>query len=1146
MNYSRGTLRCALLDNPSYPIILGNDAFLKEDYGSRPGNAERSAPADPCIDKPYIDNNSVIVNRVDYGIVPDKFSLISDNVGYKDNCVIPDTLGNRGQTNFFKSPGCLETHTFSGGGQQNPSKMEKFQSVQGGGGKIGEGEQLDPPKPPPTPPIPMRAEGLGLSTLEYTNPAMKQNENLFDKTDTPCSIPINAVLTRTMSLRKKPDRPKFDVVLPADMSPEKFKELQKLDDSLARCWQLVEKDDRSVGCRDYFEIKNEFLYRVVKNSQDSEEQPIFQLVIPESLRQVVLRQSHESLLGAHSSNKKTLARILKIFWWPKIQTQTKKWTGSCDICQRTVNVGSVPRAPLLISKLAEFPFQHICIDIVGEIHPPSSEGHRYIFTIIDLATRTPEAFALKKIDTKTICQALEQLFFRVGAPDRLTSDNGPQFVSREFEDFLKVFHIQHIKASYFHPQANGVLEKYHYVLKKSITRLCAERPKDWHLYLQPALFAYRETPHSATGFSPNELLYGRTLKGPLQILKQLLIHDSVTPEVKTSYQYVLDLRSRIQETCDLARSELAKAQQSSKIYFDKKARHRSFKVGDSVLLMLPSHSNRLEARWQGPFPVTKIVGVYDYQIQTESGKLKTFHINMLKGYNIRPTPTTPAIPIGSNAVASVVAEELNSDELSIQDTELITHYNIVQKESYSNVEYDPSLSARQLKQASDLVKEFGDIFSDVPTITNLGDQKIVLSSETPIHCRPYPVPVHLKAALDKELDFMLAAKLIEPSSSFFCSPLVLIKKPDGDLRVCANYKELNKVSLVDPEPMLLAEDIFDKLGGNKVYSKFDLCKGYYQVPLQEASRDYSTFTCHRGLFRFCVTPFGISSAPANFTRLMRLLLRGTTNLDSYLDDILAHTNTWQEHLDTLRIFFQKVREANLRIKPSKSLIGCPEIHFLGHSIVEDGRKPSPENLKKILDSSRPQTKKQIMALLGLVGFYQGYIPHYSHVTAPLTDLLRKNQPTVVVWTDRQEKSFQTLKLALVKEPILKLPVLDRPFVLRVDASDCALGAMIMQEHAGTLHPVCFASKKLCDREKRYSISEREGLGVVWAIQKFKKYLYGAPFILQSDHKPLTVLRSSDSSSARLQRWSLALQPYSFRFEYLPGELNVGADYLSRM
>ena len=403
--------------------------------------------------------------------------------------------------------------------------------------------------------------------------------------------------------------------------------------------------------------------------------------------------------------------------------------------------------------------------------------------------------------------------------------------------------------------------------------------------------------------------------------------------------------------------------------------------------MRPTMQNALQYKWDGPYTVTKVIGLYDYEIKLKDGKHRVYHINMLNRVNKFQREShikQQSEPLISCSVATAV-EEGDNPELAMSDEEITVHYNVKEKESYLNVEYAENISQAKLKELKSLIFEFKDIFSDVPTITNLDKHKIDLTNNQPIRGKPYPVPLHLEDALNEELDSMLNAGLIEPSQAYYASPLVLVKKPDGSIRVCVNHKSINHNTLISPSPFFSTEDILDRLGGSKFYSKFDLCKGYYQIPLEEKSRDYSTFVCKRGLFRFKVMPIGLVSAGATFTRMMKKLLDGTENLDSYLDDVLCHTKSWDDHISALRGFFSRVRMANIRLKPSKCELGGNSVSFLGHKVTEDHR--SPDNFNKIMEANRPQTKKQVMSFLGMAQFFASYIPHYSTISAALTDLL---------------------------------------------------------------------------------------------------------------------------------------------------------------
>ena len=264
-------------------------------------------------------------------------------------------------------------------------------------------------------------------------------------------------------------------------------------------------------------------------------------------------------------------------------------------------------------------FQRVGIDLIGLITPSSSSGNRFILCVIDYATRYPEAVALPGVSTEQVAEALCRIFSRVGVPRQILSDQGSQFVSEVMQEVYRLLSIQHITSTPYHPQANGLVEKFNGTLKSMIKKLCLERPSDWDRYLEPALFAYREVKQDSLGFSPFELLYGRTVRGPMTILRELWTKDMPNDEVQSTYQYVFDLRNRMEQTCQLVEESLGNAQVKAKKYFDRKARHCKLKVGDKVLILLPTDSHKMLMTWKGLYTVTECIGLTDYRIQLESG-----------------------------------------------------------------------------------------------------------------------------------------------------------------------------------------------------------------------------------------------------------------------------------------------------------------------------------------------------------------------------------------------------------------------------------------------------------------------------------------------------------------------------------------------
>ena len=227
----------------------------------------------------------------------------------------------------------------------------------------------------------------------------------------------------------------------------------------------------------------------------------------------------------------------------------------------------------------------------------SEKGNRYILTVVGFATRYSEAVAFPKIETERVAEALLEVFSRVGFPKEMLSDRGTQFTSHLMKKVSRLVSTKQLFTTPNNPLCNGLCERINGVLKSMLKKMCQERPKGWDRYLPAILFAYREVPQSSTRFSPFGLLYGRTARGPIQILKELLTGDC-EDEIRNTYQYVLQLRNRLEETCQLARESLYEAQGRQKHHYDKKARNRQFKVGQKVLVLLPTDSNKLVLQWK--------------------------------------------------------------------------------------------------------------------------------------------------------------------------------------------------------------------------------------------------------------------------------------------------------------------------------------------------------------------------------------------------------------------------------------------------------------------------------------------------------------------------------------------------------------------
>ncbi|XP_062589077.1 uncharacterized protein LOC134250727 [Saccostrea cucullata] len=868
-------------------------------------------------------------------------------------------------------------------------------------------------------------------------------------------------------------------------SRDKLVELQESDDSLKSALSMAQ-DDTQEG-KSYFQKQDGLLYRIFQ--KDSGEK-FSQIVIPKTMRSKVMSLAHDTPLAGHLGNKKTRQRIMQHFFWPGMYIDISRFCKSCSICQKGTPKGRTPKAPLIPIPPIEEPFSRIAIDFVGPL-PLTEKKNRYILVCMDYSTRYPEAFPLKNQEAETVANTLIELFSRVGVPNEILSDQGTNFMSTLMTELCKL------------------LQAY-----------ASSEPHRWDVHLPYVLFAYREVPNETTGYSPFELLYGRHVRGPLAILKEQW--EEPTVEQASVLSYILETRERMQNIRDLVKDSERLAKKKQKMYYDKKARTRTFEVGQKVLVLLPTSTSKLMAQWKGPYEVVKKVSPVDYKVRISKNKEPIYHVNMLKEWLSRDSEEK--CPKSNEVLACMDAKPNFSDEDDCTNNRAPI---LQQTESSDNVEISSELSEEQKRQLKRLVEEFENVFTDVPKKTSYIQHTIKTTTEEPIQKKPYSIPYALQEKVKAEIKQMKEMGIIEETESPYSAPIVLIKKNDDTLRFCVDYRDLNKVTVFDPRPMPRMDDILNKISRAKYISKLDLTKGYWQVPLDDEAKQKSAFVTPFGHFSFTVMPFGMVNAPATFVRLVSKVLEGHENYaEAFIDDIGVFSDSWEDHLVHLREIFTALQNANLAARPSKCKLGFGEVQAIQNVPV-------------------PNTKKKVRSFLGLIGFYRKFIPNFSSLALPLTDLTKKNSPHKIKWTDNLDTAFKELKGKLACEPILHSPDFSRMFVLRTDASATGAGAVLEQEFDTGKHPIFFLSKKFTAAEKNYAVIEKECYAIIWAVKTLRVYLEGKQFVIETDHAPLTWLQRSKLSNQRLLRWSLLLQEFCFTVRYIPGNQNVIADALSR-
>lgn len=458
------------------------------------------------------------------------------------------------------------------------------------------------------------------------------------------------------------------------------------------------------------------------------------------------------------------------------------------------------------------------------------------------------------------------------------------------------------------------------------------------------------------------------------------------------------------------------------------------------------------------------------------------------------------------------------------------------------------LDSKQLREANLLVEEFRDLFSKSSTDvgrTKLAQHRIDIGDHSPIKQHPRRLPFAKRKEVQTLLEEMESNDIIEPSISPWASPIVLVKKKDGSTRFCVDYRKLNDVTKKDSYPLPRIDDTLDNLAGYQWFSTIDLKSGYWQVEIHPEDREKTAFTTGQGLWQFKVMPFGLCNAPATFERLMETVLKGLSFEAClvYLDDIFIVGKTFEDHLHNLRKVFKKLREANLKLSPSKCNLFRHEVRYLGHIISREGIKTDPEKINAVQRWPAPKDVHQLRSFLGLCTYYRKFVKDFSRIARPLHKLTEAKQK--FSWTDECDIAFQKLKSLLTENPILTFPQPDKPFILDTDASKEGLGAVLSQDIDGQEPVIAYFSKSLSKAERNYCVTRKELLAIVKAVEHFHPYLYGRKFVLRTDHASLSWLLNFKNPEGQVARWIQRLQEYDMEIRHRKGSSHGNADALSR-
>ena len=458
-------------------------------------------------------------------------------------------------------------------------------------------------------------------------------------------------------------------------------------------------------------------------------------------------------------------------------------------------------------------------------------------------------------------------------------------------------------------------------------------------------------------------------------------------------------------------------------------------------------------------------------------------------------------------------------------------------------------SASERVKVADLLCRYADVFSkddsDVGKTSLVSHSVPLLPDVKPIKQHARRLGPEKEKEVERQVSDLRRRGLIEPGTGAWSSPVVLVRKRDQSYRFCVDYRALNSVTSGDAYPLPRIDESLDALAGSSLFSTLDLLSGYWQIPLDADASEKSAFVTRSGLWQWKVMPFGMTSAPATFERLMETVLRGLQwkSLLLYLDDVIVFSSDVESHITRLEEVFCRLRAANLKLKPAKCELFKTKVKYLGHIVSEEGVATDPEKVSAVRDWPTPGCTSQLRKFLGTVGYYRRFCPGLATVAKPLNALTKKG--VAFIWTEECQEAFEELKDLLVSSPILGYPDPELPYVLDTDASLSAAGGVLSQVQDGVERPIAYFSKTFSKPERNYCVTRRELLAVVLSVQHFRPYLYGRKFLLRTDHASLQWLRRRKEPEGQVARWLEILSEFSYDLKHRPGVQHGNADGLSR-
>ena len=468
------------------------------------------------------------------------------------------------------------------------------------------------------------------------------------------------------------------------------------------------------------------------------------------------------------------------------------------------------------------------------------------------------------------------------------------------------------------------------------------------------------------------------------------------------------------------------------------------------------------------------------------------------------------------------------------------------KESIENLPSEDTVNV------TNLLKKYQHVFAkddfDLGLFRGEIKHKIDTGNAKPIRQKLRRTLLGFESEEEKHIDQMLEKGIIQPSLSEWASPPVLVRKKDGKLRFCIDFRALNKVTVKDAFPLPNIKSSIDTLKGSVFFSTLDMAQGYWNVLVDEKDRHKTAFVTKYGLFEHIRLPFGLCNSPATFSRIIQYVLRGLNWKEclAYLDDVVVLGENFHEHLNNLSEILSRFEEYNLKLKPKKCHLFKREIKFLGKIVNAEGISIDPENTDTVREWPTPQNTKQIESFLGFANDHRDHIPRFAEIAKPLHEAVKESKKKHFHWTKEYEQAFQKLKTAIMNALTLSYPSSNHTFILDTDASNDCIGAELSQVQNGKIHIISFASKVLSPAQRKYCTTRKELLAVITFTRQFRHFLLGKNFIVRTDHNSLVWLMNFKNINGQLARWLEELSQYEMTIQHRSGKLHKNADSLSRV